>query len=197
MSSKTLSKIEKKLQTKKKKFEDLNNAKKWAPDEINIAGKKETRKQKKQRVKDLYKEKINLLTLRKSKYPNRPQVYFCFYPERIINLYKEEGRDIVEQSKEFKKMLEVEDHDHPYEANMGITLRVPPTSEFLKLNPKEFLKRYSVPLVKIGKVYKSIRTLMKLNGLVLSKSQGYSFCWGFSKHRDQVKVSWQVLILSL
>lgn len=184
-NSNSISKIKKKIDSKKKKYKDLNNPKKWAPDEIKSTNKNETKKQKKDRIKQLYKDKIEIITLRKSKYPNRPQVLFCYYPEKIINLYKIEGKKVEGQ---IKKWINAEDDDLPYDEQIGVKLRLPPSKELFRLPPREFLRRFSVPIAKIAKVYKSIRSVMKLNGMILSKSQGYSFCWGYSKHRDQVKV---------
>ena len=51
----------------------------------------------------------------------------------------------------------MDDRDQPSELKIGVTLRNPQHQELIQLKPKDFLKRWSVPLVKIGKVYKSIR----------------------------------------
>ena len=64
----------------------------------------------------------------------------------------------------------MEDCDLPEDERVGVRLRKPKAEELIKLSHRNFRKRFSVPLTKVGKVYKSIRDLLKNNGFILSKS---------------------------
>lgn len=123
----TPQRVEKKLKNKITKYQDLNKASKWAPDELTngLKGKKETKGERKRRIKNLYKEKIGLITLRTQKYANRPFTYHVHYPQRIINFYKEMGLDIQVEDDNFKALLEVDDAAHPHEVRMGVRLKAP------------------------------------------------------------------------
>lgn len=154
------------------KYEDLNKPSAWAPDELILDNleEPETKPEREKRIKKLYKEKIELITLRTQKYSNRPLTYHVFYPDKIIGYFKENGCDIETETEVDEKFQSMEDFNHPYERQIGVRLKKPQSRKLVKLSPKDFLKRFSVPLVKIGKVYKCIRELMKQNGLILSKA---------------------------
>lgn len=140
---------------------------------------KETKKEKIERIKSLFEKKLQNLKLRKPLYPGRPFTYHVYYPDRVIHMYKSVGRNVTE--------INIEDKPGKKRERVGIVLNTP-KEEIVQISPKIYLENFSVPLVKIGKVYRSIRDLMKNNGLIISKSQRYNWCWGFSKTRDQITV---------
>lgn len=132
-------------------------------------------------MKKLYKERISKLSFIKSKYPCRPMVFFFRYPQNVIDLYAEIGKEVVK--------------DHPKRSpaqklgpeKLGVLLSVPDKSDILKFSAATYLAYFSAPMAKIARVYSTMKDIMKNNGFVLSKSQKYNFCWGFSKHRAQIK----------
>lgn len=83
--------IERRIKVKREKLADLNKPSKWAQDELNAPKEGETKGQRKRRLRKLYESKVQLITFRKSKYPNRPITFFVGYPDKVVALYLEQG----------------------------------------------------------------------------------------------------------
>lgn len=164
---------------------DVDFAKKWAPDELKFIT--EDPEEKAKLIKRLYKERFSKILLKKSPFPNRPMTYHFKYPQTVIDLYTQ-----INQSPQKKpKINELENEIKPkVEAQydrIGIELYLPDDSDLVKFGVADYLHHYSVPLAKIARVYSTMKELMKSNGFILSKAQKYNVCWGFSKHRAQIK----------
>lgn len=153
---------------------------KWCKDELKVLGKDERKK-----IKNLYKEKIGMMTLRKSGYKNRPVSFYCQYPDYLVEKYQAINKQVKKLSRQESKENLLESDTN----RVGVVLQFPNPSVLIKLTPATFLSKYSVPLAKVGNVYKTIKQIMKYNGFIMTQSRRYTFCWGFSKHRNQVHVA--------
>lgn len=98
------------------------------------------------------------------------------------------NQPIQTMDEEWSRLYSVDDSFWPEGTKVGVILKRPHPDNLIKLPSRAYRKRFSVPLAKVGKVYRTIRDMLKNCGFIHSKSQKYNFCWGFSKHRDQVKV---------
>jgi hypothetical protein len=137
-------------------------------------------------LKRILKDRLAKTTLRKSKYPCRPLVYYFKYSPQIVELYinlNKGKRSPTASDLQTGDASKRGEHD-----KMGVLLRQPEKSELLKFSVSTQLHYFSPPLAKIARVYSTMKELMKANGFILSKSQKYNFCWGFSKHRSQIRV---------
>lgn len=161
--------------------EDKQNVNSWFHDELKAAvyGGKE-----KQGVKQLYRDKISALSLRKSFFSDRALVFYVWYPKDIIHSFEKIGRPLMRlpHEKEVDYLKLVSDDSR----GVGIGLVAPHEDTLKKISPKAYLSKYSVPLAKIGKSYKAIKGVLKNNGFIVSRAKRYNFCWGFVKHRKEV-----------
>lgn len=165
---------------------DVDFTKKWAPDELNFIT--QDPEEKKKLIKKLFKERFNSILLRKSMFPNRPMTYFFKYPQIVLDLYKQINLSPQKKAKSSIASKESDlKHESKYE-RLGIELYLLEDSELMKFSVADYLHYYSPPLAKIARVYSTMKELMKMNGFILSKAQKYNVCWGFSKHRAQIKV---------
>ena len=156
--------------------DDAEFHKKWAPDELKfITSDFEA---KVGLSKKLFAERLQKISLRKSKYSCRPLVFFFRYPTLIMDLYSSIGKHSVKEG--FGE-------DELDSRGLGVSLRIPDKQEVIKMHVGNLLSVYSVPIAKVARVYSTMKDIMKSNGFVLTRSQKYNFCWGFSKHRAQLK----------
>ena len=70
---------------------------------------------------------------------------------------------------------------------IGITLRQKSPTQIIKPDFDKFLKKYSMPIGKIGKVYVGLRNILKVNGFTLTKSSNFNIAWGYCGQKDHVK----------
>ena len=167
--------------SKEKKGEAEEERQSWAKDELKVGGK-----DKKKAIKGIYKNKIEDLTLRRSRFDERALVFYFQYPKETVDYYRSLNKSIVklphEKSEEFARLINNDGN------SVGINLMIPDKEMLIKLGPHMYLKNYSVPFAKVGKSYHTIKNIMKENGFILTQSSKYNFCWGFSKHRKEVYV---------
>lgn len=171
---------------------DAEFVKKWVPDETKFFTEKP--EEKRSLLKKLYNERVSKVSLRKSVYDCRPMTYFFRYPQAVIDMYAKIGKTVKKNSPD-EKFLQFGDHLMPNDEKIGIQMRIPDKSELFKFSPVTFLNTFSPPLGKIARVYSTVKELMKNNGFILSRSQKYNFCWGFSKHRAQIKVEKSFIVV--
>lgn len=161
--------------------EDKQHTNSWFQDELKAAvyGGRE-----KSGIKQLYKDKIAALNLRKSFFSDRALVFFVWYPKDIVSSFEKIGRPVVRlpSEKEADYLERVSDDSR----GVGISLLVPHPDTLKKISPRAYLSKYSVPLAKIGKSYRAIKGVLKNNGFIVSRAKRYNFCWGFVKHRKEV-----------
>lgn len=165
---------------------DADFNKKWAPDELKFITEDPDEKNK--LVKKLYKERFSKILLKKSPYPCRPLTYFFRYPQPVLDLYSAINIVPIKRSEMAKVENELESVEPSQYDRLGIELFEPEDSDLAKYSVADYLYYYSPPLAKIARVYSTMKELMKTNGFILSKAQKYNLCWGFSKHRAQIKV---------
>lgn len=165
---------------------DADFAKKWAPDELKFFTDNEEEKIK--LAKRLYLERCQKVTLRKSMYAGRPPTYFFRYPDSILELYSKINMAPVKADEVPALENELNKPGRNSTSKIGIQLVMPNDRDLVRLPVTTLLSIYSAPLAKIARVYSTMKELMKNNGFILSKAQKYNICWGFSKHRAQIKV---------
>lgn len=173
---------------RKQTGDDADFTKKWAPDELDFP--KSGPGERLEAVRKLYSDRIQRVALRRSIYPSRPLVYFFKYPPVVIDLYNQIGKTVdfvSDKSNTAACKYGVEDAERMGEAKVGIHLVNPDKNDIIRFTANAFLGTFSAPFAKIARVYSTMKELMKHNGFVLTHSQKYNVCWGFSKHRAQLK----------
>lgn len=168
--------------------DDADFTKKWAPDELDFPKVNAT--ERLECVRKLYAERIQRVALRRSIYQSRPLVYFFKYPPVVIDLYNQIGKTVQfvsDKSNTAACQYGVEDLERVGEDKVGIHLVNPDKNDIIRFTPNAFLGTFSAPFAKIARVYSTMKELMKHNGFILTHSQKYNICWGFSKHRAQLK----------
>lgn len=167
---------------------DQDFSKKWAPDELKFFT--DNGEEKLKLAKKLYKERCQKVTLRKSIYPGRPPTYFFRYPDTILEMYSKINMAPVKVDDLPILEAELNKPGRNSTFKVGIQLIFPNDKDLVKLPVNSLLSIYSAPLAKVARVYSTMKELMKTNGFILSKAQKYNLCWGFSKHRAQIKVGY-------
>lgn len=114
----------------------------------------------------------------KSCFPNRPPTFYFFYPREVVVIYHKKGQGLGE-------VLYGEEETE--DGEIGIQLRHKDVGLIVTPEFKKFMKNYSMPMGKIGKVYAGLRNILKENGFTLSKGPNFNLAWGYCSSKDSVK----------
>jgi len=77
--------------------------------------------------------------------------------------------------------------DEQDDNHVGIKLRQKDSSQIFTPDFKKYMRKYSMPIGKIGKVYVGLRNILKENGFTLTKSSNFNLAWGYCSQKDHVK----------
>ena len=118
------------------------------------------------------------MSLQKSYYPQRPMTYYFRYPKEVVDIYIRKGMYLGSNAP-----TEEECED----CVLGITLRQKSPSQVVRPEFNKYIKKHSMPIGKIGKVYVGLRNILKQNGFTLTKSSNFNLAWGYCGQKDHVK----------